>query len=291
LVDGVKKFAKKCTTAIADGDGDGEGSGSVHLIWVTPSPYPKCQTTECKQRRRFNNHHAIGAVTQILKSQIEQAVVEARSSVSSSSSASPPFTFEVLDSRWIAEPKMERREYPCKNHLLCHPDGEVMLVSRPGLAVAGELLGAVLRHVTGLSPEQLGARHKHEDVVMYTEAAAAAAGEEKEKRYYILNAGILRKIPDIETVQCLNRSSRMTLPLAAAPLSTEALADFPQLEQPLPSRRADAVMVGEFSAGAEWIMGTDCCRSLLNGSGSGNGKEVARVMEMDLEDIPHNCFV
>lgn len=282
LVDGIASFANKCAKK-------GSSVGNVHLVWVTPSPYPKCSKPECKQRRRFNNHYAIGAVTQQLKAKMEEAVTLAREKAGAGagqgSSALPPFTFEVVDTRWIAATKMEKREYPCKNHLLCHPDGEIMQFSRPGLAVAGELLGTVVRHMTDQSAEELSENHSHEDEVLYTQEGSS------DKHYYVLNAGILRKIPDPETLACLNQSASSSLPIRG-PISSAELQDYPLIEIPLPSRKDATVLSGEFTspqqASSLWVMGADCCRKEAQ-PGTEAPPQAQRVMEMDLEDIPRTC--
>lgn len=278
LVGGIASFAAKCAKKRG-------ASGPVHLVWVTPSPYPKCPKPECKDRRRFNNHYAIGAVTQVLKWKLELAIEAARSKKGGADSS--PFTFETLDTRWIAATKMEKREYPCKNHLLCHPDGEVMQFSRPGMAVAGELLGTVVRHVTGKTSEELSERHSHDDTVLYI---VEGNSDESSKRYYVLDSGILRKVPDLDTLQCLNQSASLSLPIRG-PVSAAELQDYPLIGTPLPSRREATVLMGEFTpatSGDEsnvWVMGADCSRKAAPAQKSSEAK---LVMEMDLEDIPQS---
>ena len=181
---GIAEFAERCAKK-------GRKSGAVHLVWVTPSPYPKCSKPECKNRRRFNNHYAIGAVTQLLKVKLEEAIETARFKGQKTTESPSPFTFELLDTRWIAATKMEKREYPCKNHLLCHPGGDVMQLSRPGVAVAGELLGAVVRHVMGSSAEELSSQHNHDDEVLFSFESNQG---ESSGQYYVLDSGILRRI-------------------------------------------------------------------------------------------------
>ena len=111
-----------------------------------------------------------------------------------------------------------------------------------------------------------------------------------DKQYYVFNAGILRKIPDMETLACLNRSASGSLP-TRGPISSAELHDYPLIEIPLPSRKEATVLAGQFTSpqgSSLWVIGPDCCRTLAP-PGTNTPPQEGRVMEMDLEDIPHTC--
>ena len=60
LVDGLEALVRKC--ARKRGRRGWASVGNMHFLWLGPTPYPKCPTAECKNRRRFNNHYAADAV-------------------------------------------------------------------------------------------------------------------------------------------------------------------------------------------------------------------------------------
>ena len=192
-----------------------------------------------------------------------------QSAIAAGSSGGVTFeaSFEVINVKWIAAVKMERREYPCRNHLLCHPDGETMLLSRPGLAVASELLHSIVR-VIGGSPSPSADNDKDDVTVL-------RAPNEK---YFLRDHGLVRSVPDSDTMACLNLSAGGKLAMKA--VTASELADLPAVVTPLPSRKRGTVLAGENTPGVAWAMEEDCTRRYV---GPGEAKS---VMEMDLEDIP-----
>jgi hypothetical protein len=265
LVDGIRALVRGC---VMKEKKEGVGSvGNLHFLWLGPTPYPKCSTAECKNRRRFNNHYAAEAVMARFTRSVQGAIESATAGSNTTFEA----TFDYINVKWIASVKMERRLYPCQNHLLCHPDGEMMLFSRPGLAVASELLHSIVRIIGG-STDSHTPKNKNGGIV---------ALQAPNSRLFLRDKGLLRSVPDADTLACLNQSALGKLRMES--VTASELADLPVVVTPLPSRRKGTLLVGEFSPGGAWRMQEDCTRRYVS---SANAEKAAQVMEMDLEDIP-----
>ena len=266
LVDGLEALVRKCARKERK---EGMGSvGNMHFLWLGPTPYPKCPTAECKNRRRFNNHYAADAVMMRFTRSVQSAI----KSATNNGNITFECTFEYINVRWIASVKMERRVYPCQNHLLCHPDGETMLLSRPGLAVASELLHSIVRLIGGDTSDKSSIHGKSS----VTSILHAPNG-----RLFLRDHGLLRHVPDTDTLVCLNQSSAYKL--RGEFVTTSELADLPTVVTPLPSRKKGVLLVGENSPGVAWRMQDDCTRRYVRNV---NIEKAVIVMEMDLEDIP-----
>ena len=300
LAAGIEAFIKKCSK-IAEVDDDpsatatGQPSniannvGNVHLVWLGPTPYPKCPTPECKNRRRFNNHYAGDAVLLRLT-----ALVSATIAKYTTTKFAP--TFDVINVRWMASVKMERRVYPCHNHLLCHPEGETMLLSRPGIAVAGAMLQTIQRIISTAPSPLVAVRDPESKIVIVEEKKEENKGKQslEERRYLALHApsgewfllvgGLLRRIPDAETLSCLNQSVGGQFgQLEVKSVTVTALADYPMILNPLPSRKEGTKLAGENTPGSVWKLQNDCTRRF---TGASSTTDSTKVLEMDLEDIP-----
>ena len=146
-----------------------------------------------------------------------------------------------------------------------------MLFSRPGLAVASELLHSIVRIIGG-STDSHTPKNKNGGIV---------ALHAPHSRLFLRDKGLLRSVPDADTLACLNQSALGKLRMES--VTASELADLPVVVTPLPSRRKGTLLVGEFSSGGAWRMQEDCTRRYVS---SANAEKAAQVMEMDLEDIP-----
>jgi len=151
-------------------------------------------------------------------------------------------TYEYIDVKWIAGPRIRLLESVCGHHLLCHPDGESMMLTAAGIAIAGEVLTSIARHaqqhahqyniavqnthtstrtnVTQVQDFDFDKWHmrgadssKLQDMLLHVQAGtgatnsvpgtAAAVGIASVEYFYRAGNGLRRLVPDTETLRCL----------------------------------------------------------------------------------------
>ncbi len=199
--------------------------GRIHLIWVSPSPETRCLAKRgqqaCEDKRHANNNYAISAITQRvhasmlasvatqLKSaptadqaagqdeelQQEEEEAEAGRNAYYSTLQDLHVTFEYVDAKWIAQPRIRLLEGVCMSHLLCHPGGDTMLLTAAGLAVAGEILASLARkahehafHYHNALDHTHNNAHKHEPT---TSAGGTRPESNKHGNYSIYGDAVL----------------------------------------------------------------------------------------------------
>jgi hypothetical protein len=151
-------------------------------------------------------------------------------------------TYEYIDVKWIAGPRIRLLESVCGHHLLCHPDGEEMMLTAAGLAIAGEVLTSIARYVqqhahqyniavqdthtsthtnvTQVQDYDFDKWHTHrtdgsklQEMLLHLEAdteatnsvagTAAAVDVASVEYFYRAGNGLRRLVPDAETLRCL----------------------------------------------------------------------------------------
>jgi len=330
----IRLLVQKCGGM---GAHESSGKGRIHLVWVSPSPETRCLARRgqqaCEDKRHANNNHAISAITQKVHAAVLAAVAaqltpagsqqqeqgqgqedeneeeEEGTSAHYSTLQDLHVTYEFIDAKWIAQPRLRLLEGVCMSHLLCHPSGNTMLLTAAGLAVAGEILASLsrtahkhafhyhnaLRHTytnshdhspvpaverAGLESIWRGNYSTYADMLLVTEGSA----QDTRQFFYRSSNGLRRLVPDKETLACLLRRSPQ-LPTEA--VTAEGMADVPLVAAPLPSRRPGLVYTSDNMRGDGqfWVVTPECTRKRLAGAAASSATV---VFEMDIYDIPED---
>lgn len=280
LAEEISNFAKKCSSK-----SEGQTKTPISLIWVSPPPYPRCTSDQpCLDRRHYNNRYAAAAFNQAMHAFLESAICGTFNShkatfmnMSSAGTLSllqepprqPLIDFDMVDSVWTGLPRVEQSGYVCMNHFLCH-SGDDMLITTPGLVIAKQILHSILHQ----SHSMLTSKIKRPDYAIIQD-------KDKEGVWYLMQDGIVRKIPDQETRECLNTSSTGHIPVIVT--LAQDIQDYPLIDLPLPSRKeGNLFKIASDRSGLYQLR--DCRRyRVKNRDATG---EPSNVNEMDLFDIP-----
>lgn len=216
-------------------------SSQLRLIWLTDMPYPTCIKSEflgnlgfdgeinsCEKSRGYRNNYAISAFNQWFTHELE--ILSSNMIV-------------IVDAYGIISPRLiDKETSTCGNHFLYHPKDSIMIKTSGGVAAAGEVLNcAMWDEPSDYCQYLLFSEHNllRKDIARPPRLEIIKVNiSEQSTSYFLLEGGVMRLIPDVETLDCFSRIVNIE--------SLEyTLSDFSFDSNSLPTRKNGNVLVSQ----------------------------------------------